>query len=68
MTDIENHFNEAMKPIDAKIDHWEKEFKVWETDVTKYTDMLGEIPEGLDQEAFLKAFPGYQDYQDTWQE
>lgn len=68
VTDIEANFNEAMKPIDAKIDHWEKEFQVWETDVTKYTDMLGEIPEGLDTDSFLKAFPGYQEYQDTWQE
>lgn len=68
VTDIEAHFNEAMKPIDAKIDHWEKEFKVWETDVTKYTDMLGDIPEGLDTDDFLKAFPGYEAYQDTWKE
>lgn len=68
VTDIENYFQEAMKPIDDKIEHWEKEFKVWETDVTKYTDALGEIPEGLDQDSFLKAFPGYSDYQDTWKE
>ena len=68
MVDIENHFQDAMKPIDAKIDHWEKEFKLWETDVTKYTDMLAEIPEGLDTAAFLKAFPGYEEYNDTWQE
>ena len=66
VTDIEGKFAEAMKPIDDKIDHWEKEFKVWETDPVKYTDMLGEIPEGLDQTDFLKAFPGYSDYQDTW--
>lgn len=66
VTDIESHFANAMKPIDDKIDHWEKEFKVWETDPVKYTDMLGEIPEGLDQEAFLKSFPGYTDYADTW--
>ena len=66
VTDIESNFQAAMKPIDDKIDHWEKEFKVWETDPVKYTDMLGEIPEGLDQDEFLKAFPGYSDYQDTW--
>jgi len=66
VTDIESHFANAMNPIDEKIDHWEKEFKVWETDPVKYTDMLGEIPEGLDQESFLKSFPGYADYADTW--
>ncbi|EWM27153.1 hypothetical protein Naga_100010g45 [Nannochloropsis gaditana] len=66
VSDIEEHFQAAMKPIDDKIDHWEKEFKTWETDPVKYTDMLGDIPEGLDQDAFLKAFPGYSEYQDTW--
>ena len=68
IVDIEKYFQDAMKPIDEKIEHWDKEFKLWESDVTKYTDMLAEIPEGLENDEFVKAFPGYQEYKDTWKE
>jgi hypothetical protein len=66
--EIEGKYDENMAPIDAKIDHWEKEFKKWESDVTKYTDALADIPEGLEGEAFLSAFPGYEPYNDTWED
>lgn len=66
VADVEKRFNDVSKPIDDKIAHWEEEFKLWESDPIKYTDMLAEIPEGLEGNALVQAFPGYKAFEDKF--